>query len=493
MGWKDAPLVEAEPTKSPAWMSAPVVGEPAAEPGSPLPAMAASVLTDRVSAPEVGGAAQTVKRVWDASKEMFVPSKEGAKRLLNPLAGRFGVSRLAEEEGQRVAGAVRKAGENIAEDVATSRLANISPSLAAGTGAAISTVADVASESLTPSSMQQQMGFDTAGTVARGTTAAVQNKVAAGLEKASLGAGRRGLGFLKSQLNKLRRSGGVERANAVAAEMIKQKVVTPLSSADEMLSRAQALDQQMGNKIGEVISRIDKAGMPTKIDPLALSQKVEEQLIAAAGKGATPAQRGAVKEIVDRILQTADESGGLLSFSDTQAMKEIFQKNGHWASASDAFKADAYRRASGIVNAELRKAIGAAGREMGDAGKAVLDEYLAANLSKGKTRDAINALTDLTNKQAGNRFVDPFTAAGSIGVAGVGAIAGEPIMGGGVALAAVLAKRLSDSYGAQLTAVGLNKLAKIVSAGKVPERALSSPLAARAFVEMLNGQQEKKK
>lgn len=448
---------------------------------------AVGVLTAPVVPPPASTAAGTVKRVWDATKEMFVPSTEALRRFANPNMGQAGVSRVLEEEGRRVGEAVRASGRNIAERIATGPLASVSPQVAAAPGTVISTLADVASDSLTPSAMQQSLGAEALGFAGKEATVAARNKLADIAEKGSVGSGRRALGFIKSQLGKLRRFGGVDRANAVAAEMIKQRVITPTATADEILANAQALDQRMMNKIGEVITTLDKSGLPTQIDALSLAENIEKQLGMAAGKGATQAQKNAIKEIVDRVVETASQETGSLSFGDAQGLKDIFQKNGHWSSASDAFKADAYRRASGIVNGTLRKAIGSAGKEIGgDAGKKLLDEYLSANLTKGKARDAINALTQRVEKEAGNKFLDPLTMSGATagGVASVSL--GAPVAGTAVTVAAVVGKKLADQYGAQLTATGLDNLARLVRVNQVPEAVLTNPVMAKNFVALLN-------
>lgn len=445
-----------------------------------------NILNPEVNVPQAGGINNTVRRVWDATKETFIPTMDSAKRFFNPNAGMAGLGRLAEEEGRRVGQVVRASGDNLAEKIATSPIANVSPTLAAGLGTAVGTFTDVTSDSLTPSSAQRQLGVDALSFVAPKIAGAASEKMANVFEKTSEASGRRGLGFIKSELNKLRRSGGVERANAVASEMIKQKVVTPLATPAQMLERANNLDGKMGNKIGEIISKLDKSNLPTSIDALSLSDEVGRQLDMVAGKGSTAAQKSAIKEITDRILENAKPDNSI-GFLDAQGLKEIFQKNGNWSSASDAFKADAYRRASGIVNAQLRKAVGVAGRELGGAeGKQLLNDYLEANLVKGKTKDAIHALTQLSNQKAGNKFIDQLSTAGAVGGTVASMATGHGVEGAIASATLLLSKKFADQYGAQLSAVGFKNLSNLLRLGKFPQTSLLSSLAARTFVGMLN-------
>lgn len=441
--------------------------------------------------PDKNTPSDVVKRVWDATKETFVPSGGSLKRLFNPNAGQFGVSKVLQEEGMRVGKAVRSSGDKIAEGIATSRIANVSPSLAAGIGTGVSTLTDLTSDALTPSSAQQSLGVDVGLAGLKVGQGPVSEKLTQVADDVSKSAGRRGLGFIKSQLNRLRRTGGVERADSVAAEMIKQKVVTPLATPSEMLERARALDSRMLNKIGTVISKLEKSNLPTTIDALSLSDEIGRQLDMVAGKGATAAQKSAIQEIVDRVLENAKPDNSI-GFADAQNLKDILQQNGNWSSSSDAFKADAYRRASGIVNAQLRKAIGHAGRELGgDEGKKLLNDYLDANLVKGKTQDALNALTQLDHQKSGNKFIDNLAVAGAIGGTAASIASGHGTAGAVASASLLLGKKFIDSYGAQLTATGFKTLSNLLRANKFPPTALSSPTAARAFVGMLNRTQQR--
>jgi len=104
MGWQDAPVIEAK--QSPAWMSAPAVPGGDASLVSQMASKAGRLLAPIDSGGTVG------KNLQNA----FVPKGgviENIKMALNPLAGRFGLSRFLQQEGQRVSDVAQISRENL--------------------------------------------------------------------------------------------------------------------------------------------------------------------------------------------------------------------------------------------------------------------------------------------------------------------------------------------------------------------------------------------
>lgn len=429
---------------------------------------AVDAITPEVQSPPEGEG--LLSRLGRATRQMFFPKNfDEVKGLINPNAGQYGVSRLLEEEGKRLGGAVRSSAQNTAEELATSQFGQQNPNIAAGLGAVYSTVADVASDSLTPSAMQQAIGGEGMGLAGQ----AGLNAVAKSARTLAQNAGRRGLGFIKSELKKTR--GGVERANAVAQEMLDKKVITPLASAEDMSASASVLAKAGKDDALEVIRTLDASDVKPSIDADSLATKVEEQLYGAVGKNAPPADLSAIKEIRARIAGYGKESPSTFNYAtlqdnppppatftygDIQKLKEVLQEpsKAKWTSQADNVKAELYRKASGIVNAELRKAIGEGARALPN-GRDLLDKYLTGNLSSGKASDAARALKDRVAADAGNRFIDPFTGAVGLGGAAYSLYQQDP--GAAAAtLAAVGLRKFGKNYGAQITASAADKLAK---------------------------------
>jgi len=263
----------------------------------PLAATAAGMVSPAVDVPTDTSPAGYVKRLFNASKEMFIPSMENVKRLFSPSAGQFGVSKVLEEEGRRVGGAVRSAAENTAEQIATSKFGQQNPNLSAGMGAAYSTVADVASDSLTPSAFQQQLGGEGLGIAAK----------ASGLGKALKGAavepGRRALGFQKSQLNSTKSPFEANRklaqANRATETMLERGDIPTLGSPDKAQKNALGLLAEGKREAGDALNLVDEiAGVkPTSTSATGTS----------GAPGATGRQSRALPGAIEKYLGSPRE------------------------------------------------------------------------------------------------------------------------------------------------------------------------------------------
>lgn len=96
-------------------------------------------------------AADYLRRLAKGSISSLTPTSiEEVRRLLSPAVGRAGLSRVAEEEGARVADSVRGSARNIAKDI---------PGVP---GKALEFAADITADQLRPSSMAESIGADVA-------------------------------------------------------------------------------------------------------------------------------------------------------------------------------------------------------------------------------------------------------------------------------------------------------------------------------------------
>lgn len=108
----------------------------------------------------------------------FPTSMKEVKDLISPSPGKFGMGRFLEEEGKRVGGAIRASGENAAEDFVTLPGVNQFPRAAAAVGATGSAVADLLSDSLTPSAMAQNLGAEVGLMGLKGAELAARARIA---------------------------------------------------------------------------------------------------------------------------------------------------------------------------------------------------------------------------------------------------------------------------------------------------------------------------
>jgi hypothetical protein len=243
----------------------------------------AAMVTPSVEAPKDTSLGGYFSRALQAGKEAvlapiapFIPSLRN--RLFNPNAGTYGPSRMLEEEGVRLGNAVRPAAQNIAEDIATTQPgepgigANIqnpilralvtgtsptaAPYVKAAAGALLGTAADVTSQSLTPSSFQQQIGSEVGGPIL--------SRASRVLEGTTIDAARRALGFQKSQLTSTRSPFEAARkmaqANMASEEMLKSGNIPFFGNPTKMQKNAVKLLSGGKGEAGAVLDSVDRSG-----------------------------------------------------------------------------------------------------------------------------------------------------------------------------------------------------------------------------------------
>jgi hypothetical protein len=126
-----------------------------------------------------------LSRLARGTRQAFFPKNMAeVKSALNPNLGQFGVSKILEEEGKRVGASVRNIGEKTGDFYADT-LGRKHPYLAATVGTAVGLPLEVASDSLTPSAMQQNIGAEGASQVLPGVISAANRSIGNGASKLS--------------------------------------------------------------------------------------------------------------------------------------------------------------------------------------------------------------------------------------------------------------------------------------------------------------------
>lgn len=199
-----------------------------------------------------------VKQLAEATKEAFVPTTESIQRFFDPTAGRFSVSRILEALGKKTGKAVRASADKTAEQIAESKFGQENPNTAAGAGAIYSTIADILSDSLTPSAMQQQTGAEGLSMVAKPIVAAATKGVGKRLAKV----GQMTTGVKSQQFERLAKDPGAlftAKSKEAAGELIEQALkdegldLTPSSAElfDPQLSTARQISSEVYDKLSK--------------------------------------------------------------------------------------------------------------------------------------------------------------------------------------------------------------------------------------------------
>jgi hypothetical protein len=401
--------------------------------------------------PEVSGPPQNegfLSRLARGTRQTLFPtSMDEVKSLFNPNAGQYGVSRVLEEEGKRVGGAVRGAAGNSAEQLATSKFGQQHPYLAAGAGAAYSTVADAASDSLTPSSFQQQLGAEAIGPVL--------SEVGSKIKGAAVDPARRALGFQKSQLvsqkSPFETTRKIAQANRSAEAMLEADAISPTGNVPDTIHNATKILSEGSRKMSTVMDAVDNTGKTISASSIDSSQY----------------------NAVDKILKDIKAHGkDGLSLKDADELRARWGKIGFSDKTVTSTEADMYRGAFKSIDKQIK-------RHIESVDPSLAKEYVTA---KATQENAINALRGLGNKQAadlGNNLFSLPTKVLAAGQLAAGDVPGALVTAG---VAEAVKRR-----GLAPVAVGTFKVGKALEQGIKPGFLTMLQTAARNQLEAKKG------
>ncbi len=244
-----------------------------------------------------------ISQLGRATFENLAPtSPDQFKRLFSPTAGQFGLGRLFESAGAQVGQAVRGAGLQRAEQLAESRIGQRFPRTAATVGAAGSSIADLFSEGLRPSTLQQSLGSE--GFVRSGIPVIQRGAARTGqaLSGVATDLGRRALGFTKRFLTSPKSSfegaRKLARANRAASETLKQRAlkINPEETSFEIMH----ILEKSRSTIDNTIKMLDSQNVV--IDSVKFSSTLRNKL-----KPTFRNEVAAVNDIMDDIKSISSE------------------------------------------------------------------------------------------------------------------------------------------------------------------------------------------
>lgn len=409
-----------------------------------------------------------LSRLYSGTKEMFLPTVDSVKRLFNPSAGQFGPSRVLEQEGQRVAKVVRSSGQNIVDTLAESKFGQNYPKLAATVGTPISMATDLTSNSLTPTSLQQNLGAEGIGLTGE--------IVGPALKKSAIPYARRSLGFQKGQMTSKSGFEALRKqalANQTASEMLSKNVISKTGDTTTTTNNAMKIIHDAQDTLNKVIGHMDDAGVT--IDYNDLGSKLIDTL-----KPRVPEQQAIVTNILKDLESFPDPQHIPISEAK-KILKDYWGTKGFERSMIGTPAAELYRKASMALENEIRSKV------MDSAPKELADAYSLANKSYGS---AVHALSGLGNKLAGEMGNNVISLPSTIWAASRAA-SGDFLGALGAVGASELAKRKGSGIAANLiygagktvegsvrpgflqslyrsSGIGADKTTKINSIGSIP-------------------------
>lgn len=319
-----------------------------------------------------------------------------------------------------------------------------------------------------------EMGGQIAGKFVQNTAQAISN-AAPGIKQTANRMAGRALGAERGTIKKFGMD-KVEQAGAYALE--NDLLKGGFNSTDDLILKNNATKKKGGEMMGEVYSKIDDAGKST-FNPLEVAGKVDSELSPAYRTPINKSEVTQLENTLESILARGDKN---IPLTKAQALKEeigavAFPKGKKPIDPTpkQQMALDAYA----IINKSIDEATEKGAKEIGS-------EELSGVLKKGKAlysaaTTADKLLVEKLARENGNKFIG-LTDWGLLGTGGAAALA----TGGALtvpAVAAYGAKKYGEKFGAQQSALALNKVSKLLKDS--PKLLAMSKEAPKMFEELV--------
>lgn len=302
----------------------------------------------------------------------------------------------------------------------------------------------------------------------------------------------KGAGFVSDKAKDLAtrfhaRAAGVERATAkklgpkgveeVGEYVRDNKLLSPLSSAEDILAKNEAVMSEAMNKRASAYNAIDDAGAST-FNPLEAAARVEGKIIGGKNRNFDDTQE-LVKALDPHLSNILSRGEGNISMKEAQYLVESLGKKAKFDTArgnlGNEVAVDAYHE----LRSALNDAASSGADKVGVSGLKNIIEQSNKTYSTG-----LKAKTLLDNKFAreqGNKIMgltDTVAASEALGA-----------LGGPKTAAVLAAKKGLERFGAQNAALGLDKVSKALM--RSPKMANLSEKYPQAFQAMATSLEQK--
>lgn len=243
-----------------------------------------------------------------------------------------------------------------------------------------------------------------------------------------------------------------EDTSAVGRQAIETGVISPLAGSTEMGKRASLLRESTGSQIGDIVEGLDRAGANT-VNVQGMIADLNTAADRYAGlEGAAPIYEQYQKAIRD--IATISNNPTLSELARLKkTYKDIAFPKGVPSGENRQGFIDAYH----TLKRELEDAIGDAVTQLDNPAVPgnLVDKYKALKDTYGASKAMEKGLAERVTSEHGNRYIGltDFGVTGAVGI-GTGSLP--------IAIGSLAAKRAADRYGLQTTAIGLDKISKII-------------------------------
>lgn len=278
-------------------------------------------------------------------------------------------------------------------------------------------------------------------------------KVAGQLDDAAEYMAARALGAERGTIKSI----GRDKVRAAGRYALDEGILSPLASTDDLVARNQAALDRSGSGGRAVREAIDEKSL-SNFNPLEVAGKVDEKI---GGFWRSPINRGQTNQLentLESILMRGDKP---IPLSEAQILKQELGKVANWKNNLNITDKERMARdAYGVVASSIDDAVEQGAKQLDSPG--LLQQLKEANKTYSRASTAEKLLENKAAREEGNKM---FGLTDTI-VGGTGLISAIPTGGLSVlpTAAALGAKKLGEKYGAQTTAIGLDKLAEVVRA-----------------------------
>ena len=247
---------------------------------------------------------------------------------------------------------------------------------------------------------------------------------------------------------------GPDKVKQAARYALDEGIVSPRLNTEEMLAKNVAAQKAAGEGMEKVYNTIDQRVL-SEFNPLDVATKVESEL---GGFWRSPLNKASTNQLENTLEAITARGAKNIPLQEAQALKQELGKAANWKNnvvVTD--KENIARQAYGIVSGAIDEATEKGAKRIEAEG---LPELLKA--SKQKYASSMSAEKLLENKFAreqGNKL---------FGLTDTIAGAGGLTMGGPMAMALVAGKKVADRYLMSSSAVGADKVSKLLK--QAPQR-----------------------
>jgi hypothetical protein len=260
----------------------------------------------------------------------------------------------------------------------------------------------------------------------------------------------RAVGAERGTIKKL----GADKVEEIGAYALDNNILGKgFNNTDDMIAANAAEKTKGGEKMNEVYTAIDDAGK-SKFNPQNVAYKVEEEL---GDFIRDPLNKGMTKQFENTLESIIARGNENIPIKKAQELKETLGKAANWTNKlnitdKEKLARDAYK----VISNSIDSAVEQGAKEIGSDG--LLNTLKEGKKLYGSAKNADELLVNKLAREQGNKLLG-LTDWNVLGPAGIGAV----LTGGasiGPTVAFLGAKKYGENFGAQQSALALNKVSK---------------------------------